>query len=416
MAQKITIAIETCFLFDQLKNRGVGRYGREIYQRLIKDGELNGQEVKILWLGFNDLQDNLNKLFEGNLPTYFAEIEFQSLGEPQLSSPLNNIRLLNSKIRPLIHKYQPDLYFAIYFERGLPVDLVPTIVTAHDAIPMRTGRFSSKPGLVGWLKGQFYKVMWYKQIKAAAIVTVSNTSKLELIKYGHLPEQNISVVYSGVSDIFFKPEASLGDWSVELPFDYLKSDYLIYDAGLEANKNIEELWQNFAALIAVKPDLKLVVTGNDFKPSNNIVTAENLNERAIKYTKLAKDLGIAQNIIPVGRVSEPTLVGLLKNAQAYVNFSDFEGFGFGPLQAMAAGVPAIISNNPCFVEVSGAASLVLNPSQVASNIEQILKVLTEQKTRQLLINKGTQHVQGFNWDNTWTETKAILSKVCASHL
>lgn len=416
MALKVTIAIETCFLFDQLQNRGIGRHGREIYKRLLVDGRLNGQEIKVLWLGFNDLAQNLECLFERNIPADLPEIEFVSLGKDKLSSPITNLRLYVGGIRPIVQKYSPDIYFAMYFERGLPVGLVPVVVTSYDAIPMRTKKFSSRSGIVGWLKGKFYKHMWYKQTQAAAIVTVSNTSKAELIDFGHLPAAKIKVVNCGISEIFFKNEAELGDWRHKLPASTLNADYLIYDGGLEANKNVDQLFRTFDTLLATLPSLKLVLTGNDFEPGVDIVSSKPKHSRAEMYRNLAIELGIESHIIPVGRVSEPALVGLLKHAKAYINFSDLEGFGFGPLQAMAAGVAPIISNNACFIEISGAASLVLDPENLSLNTEQILKLLTNQTVRNDLIAKGEQHIKQFNWDKSWSGNKLILEQVCASLL
>lgn len=419
MNSKRTIAIETCFLFDQMRTRGVARYGREVYQKLVTDPEFIQDNVKVYWLGFKNLEENLKALFLGEIPEKLLQIEFISLGEPLSSSPINNFRLFYTKIKPIILQIKPDLYFAIYFERGLPTKHTKVLVTTHDAIPIRTGKYSSKSGIINFLKGISYRHFWRMQRNAQAVITVSDTAKKEIIEFGDIPENIITRVYSGISNHFGKGLEELGAWQKDLPFNPNQTAYLLYDAGLEENKNIDLLFKNFAEILSLKNDLYLVITGGDFLPEatesnakiKNISTAEAKNNLAAKAKELAKALNISQNIIVTGRVSEDAVVGLLKKSQAYINFSNYEGFGFGPLQAMKAGAAAIISNNPCFIEVSGIASLVLNPKDIANNAKQILELINSAELKANLIQKGYTHVSQFSWEQSWKESKEVITSL-----
>lgn len=414
MSQPLTIAIETCFLFDQYSRRGIGRYAREIYKQLLQEEKIGDRQLHILWLGYKTLDRNIQELFDGQNPELPVRIEFVSLGRKKLSRPITNVWQYYTQIRPIIRKHRPDLYFATYFERGLPSDLVPTVITAHDAIPLRTGRFTARGFAMNWLKGKYYKHMWHKQKDAAMILTDSNTAAKELVNFGGLNSEKIEPVYLGISDIFTKPESDLGNWKTNLPFDPELSDYILYDAGFEDNKQVPKLFKQFKQLTAKLPELKLVITGREFTPDINILESRPNSRRARKLVTLATELGIAEKVIPVGQVSEPALVGLLKNAKAYINFSAYEGFGFGPLQAMRTGTPAIISDNECFQEVSAGGALIIDPNNPQINTDRIIELITNKELRQVQIKKGLQHTQNFTWYNTWQSTKALLERLCAS--
>lgn len=414
MSQPLTIAIETCFLFDQYSRRGIGRYAREIYKRLLQEEKIGDRPLHILWIGYKSLDKNITELFDGQAPELPVKIEFISLGRKKLSRPITNIWQYYTQIRPIIKTHKPDLYFATYFERGLPSELVPTIVTAHDAIPLRTGRFTARGLVTNWFKGKYYRHMWNKQKKAVMIFTDSNTAAKELVDFGGLDSEKIEPIYLGISDIFTKAETDLGNWKTNLPFDPELTDYIIYDAGFEENKQVPKLFEQFKYLVNKYPELKLVITGREFAPDINILESRPNSKRARKLVTLAENLGIASNIIPVSQVSEASLVGLLKNAKAYINFSAYEGFGFGPLQAMRAGTPAIISDNECFQEVSAGGALIVDPNNPAINTDRIIELITNKELHQTQIKKGLQHTQNFTWYNTWQSTKALLERLCAS--
>lgn len=406
------LAIETCFLHDQFYRRGIGRYGREMVARMLQHALQSDENLEIHLISFTDLP-NVLQLLElpatdqetllNSTPRSGFSLHFHSLGEARLSKPQVNIPLFLRKIRPLVKRIQPDAYFAPHFERGLPSDLVPTFAVAHDAIPLMNQQFSKQGKIINFLKGRFFQYMWDNLLDCKTVFTSSNISKHDLIKYGGLTEEQIEVVYLGISDVFLNADQlSLSDASSEVVKNVLSnsSPFLVYDAGFEANKNTDQLLQIFALMRKEINQLQLVVTGGDFNAS----TGEPLNERSERFMKLANELGVSNHVVTVGRVSEEELALLVKNALAYINMSGYEGFGFGPLQAMAAGTVAIISNNPCFVEISGEGSLVVDPDNVESAVNSALNLLQNESARNDLIVQGKKYAQGFTWAQTFGQT------------
>lgn len=402
------ICLDVTYLFDQYYRRGIGRYGIEMTNLFI-DAAINGS-TELHLIGFDSLAEVYRRLGRNDQP--FEKLRFHRLSGPTVSHPILNIFNYYLQLRPKIHELKPDLYYAFHFERGVPTDLVPTAVAVHDAIPLVTGQFSRKSKLVNWLKGMYYRrFMWQKLLDARYIFTSSQVSARELVEFGKLRPEVVNVVYLGISDIFRKQNLPTDKQLIAATlekYDLSNRPYLIYDAGFEANKNTGQLLEIFAQLKKQHPELYLVVTGTgfEFHSAGNFTAT---NERTQEFMSAARQLRISGAIVGTGRVSELELATLLANAEVYVNMSDYEGFGFGPLQAMAAGVPAVIADQPCFKEVSGAAAMLTNPYNVDESVEKLHKVLTDKELRGAQISLGQTHSEKFNWKQTFNQTWEICA-------
>jgi glycosyltransferase involved in cell wall biosynthesis len=102
------------------------------------------------------------------------------------------------------------------------------------------------------------------------------------------------------------------------------------------------------------------------------------------------------------------------NSHAYVYFSDYEGFGFGPVQAMAAEVPSIVNSSSCLPEITQGASMLVDTSDLKSVVESLEKIISEESIRSSLIEKGKSVAKTYNWTETATKTldelKALLER------
>ncbi len=429
----IRIAVDITFLQDQYAYRGIGRYGREMVRRLIQElTSKRVEEYELHLIGFGNLDENF-ALLEFNSKTHQPEnsstLKFHSLGRPVLSSPLRNLWLYYFKIKPLVKKIKPDLYYAVHFDRGLPTKLVPTVVAIHDVIPLVTNSFSAQGVHINFLKGLFYKFMWRKVRNAKLVFTSSHFSKKDLVNYGGLNEARVKVIYLGISDIFRKQNIPNNDKIVyETLFKFglqtrikagspVVPKYLLYDGGLETNKNTDQLLQIFAKLAVHIPDLLLMVVGKDFELKRQEEQEEHTryvtpqNERAERFIQQAVELGLENKLVPTGKVSESDLAILFSQAWAYINLSRYEGFGFGPVQAMAAGIPAIISNRSSFPEVAGDAGLVVDLDDDLKATAQILEMLSSDESRKEIVAKGLKLSEKYNWDNTFAESWQEITKL-----
>lgn len=415
------LMLDTTFLFDQYAKRGIGRYGKEILKRLIKVVfESKGWELHLV--GFLDLESNL---IEAGLTTFAIEefthpISFHTVGKPN-SSSIKNILFWESTMRPIIKDVNPDVYFGIHFERGLPSTSIlgrgldiKTVVTAHDTIPLINNSFSNRGIISNAIKKTFYKFMWSGVTSADAVFAPSENTKKDLITYGNVAEERIKKIYHGIDEIFYKENSSLSreeENEILETYGLLSKPYFFYDSGLETNKGIEELLEIFAEVSSTEsmPNA-LVITGASFKKGlgKQIISR---NEEGSNTLKLAEKLGVLHKIVATDKIPDEDLVVLLRNAEAYMYLSKYEGFGFGPLQAMAAEVPAIVANTSCLPEITDGGALLIDPENTKTAVEDVLFFLKNEKLLAERKKKGLEVVRRYNWDTATKELWQSIQKV-----
>ena len=104
----------------------------------------------------------------------------------------------------------------------------------------------------------------------------------------------------------------------------------------------------------------------------------------------------------------PTIYSL---AEGLVFPSFYEGFGLPILEAMACGCPVITSNVSSMPEVAGDAALLIDPKNTEAIAQAMASVISNEKLRKKLIEKGYEQVKKFTWDKTAEETLALYKQV-----
>lgn len=169
--------------------------------------------------------------------------------------------------------------------------------------------------------------------RAAAVVCVSR-AEAELV-LDHFPSaaSRISVIPNGVDASRL---AGAEPWPAQPP--------TILSVGrLERYKRVDRL---VAALRSVPEPTRLVVIGDG-------------PERA-RLETLTTDLGIAERIRFLGRISDADLARWLRTAQVFCSLSEHEAFGLAPAEALAAGATVVLSDIPAHAELAsdGPATLI----------------------------------------------------------
>jgi glycosyltransferase involved in cell wall biosynthesis len=235
------------------------------------------------------------------------------------------------------------------------------IVTLHDIAFLKNSAWFSKKFYY------FYRYLVPKIAKRALkIITPSEFSKREIIKYLHIPDHKIEVVHNSIPYEFNR--------LAQRNYARQDSDYLLTVGSIDPRKNLRKLISAFRSLESGK--FKLFVVGSD----SRIFSNENLREL----------VGEDKKIIFTGYVSDEELVGLYKNARLFVYVSLYEGFGFPPLEAMACGCPVLVSNSASFPEVCGDAAYYVNPYDEQDIARGIDHMLRNEKLREELIRKGLE--------------------------
>ena len=245
-----------------------------------------------------------------------------------------------------------------------------TIAVVHDLsqyhVPVKYDKFR-----------MFYikKVLPHYVRKAQSIVAISESTRSDLIKYWHIPEEKLSVVYNG-----FTPPAEV---KAE------KKKQILYISRIEhPGKNHLNLLKAFELL----PE--------DLRNSYNLVmpgAAWNGADAVFEYAKTSPCAGHFQfpGFIDIAKLPE-----YYAESAMYIFPSRFEGFGLSLLEAMHAGLPCACANNSSLGELGkGAAELFdpESPEEIAASMTKILSDVTYQQT---LSRQGKEKAARFSWQNT----------------
>ena len=245
-----------------------------------------------------------------------------------------------------------------------------TVAVIHDLsqyhVPVKYDKFR-----------MFYikKVLPHYVRKAQSVVAISQSTKRDLIKYWHIPEEKITVVYNG-----FTPPAAVNT-------DKLKQ--ILYISRIEhPGKNHLNLLKAFELLPEkLRKEYTLVMPGASWNGA----------ETVFEY---AKKSSCADRFNFTGFVDFAKLPELYAQSSMYVFPSRFEGFGLSLLEAMHAGVPCACSNNSSLGELGSGAAELFDPSSPQEIADAMQKILDAPEYQKELIQKGKDKSAKFSWQNT----------------
>lgn len=145
----------------------------------------------------------------------------------------------------------------------------------------------------------------------------------------------------------------------------------------------------------------ILYVGNDYPHKN-------LKRLILAFKRLNLDY---QLVLITNFVSDKQLDKLYKNASLFVFPSLDEGFGLPPLEAMKRGVPVVSSRAACLPEILGKAAIYFNPLDVNDMAEKISQVLSDNRIKKALIQKGFEQVKKYCWDKMTKQTLEIYKEL-----
>jgi glycosyltransferase involved in cell wall biosynthesis len=287
---------------------------------------------------------------------------------------------------------KPEVFFSPshYAPRFSPV---PTAISIMDLSYIHFPELFTKHDLYQLLTWTSYSAK-----KAHKIFTISNFSRDDIIKtYGKDPK-DVVTTYLGIKQILGSKQKALSMEELKKKFG-IDGNYILFVGTLQPRKNIAKLIEAFAKIKDKK--IKLVVVGKKGWLWEEIMQAPE------KY-------GVKERVKFLDFVGDEDLPGLYKNASCFVLPSLYEGFGLPVLEAMKYGCPVLTSNVSSLPEVGGDACLYFDPKSTDEIAQKIDQVISDEKLRQEMIEKGYNQVKKFSWEKTAKETLNVLEKLAKS--
>lgn len=278
-----------------------------------------------------------------------------------------------------------------------PLTPCRSIVTIHDCIHLMFPQYL--PNRLAYVYAR--ATMWMAAKRADRILTVSNASKRDILRFFDVPESKIAVIPNAIDERF--GEAPPDTEVVRVRERYqLDAQFVLYAGNIKPHKNVERL---IDALHRLHQDgfaeLRLLVIGDE-------ITRHAALRRAVHRYGLHKFVRFH------GFVPDQTLAVLYRLAAAFVFPSLYEGFGLPPLEAMASGTPVVTSNVSSLPEVVGDAAVLVDPYDAASIADGIRRVLTDEALRRELTARGLERARQYSWERSVRRIREIYGQVAAS--
>lgn len=253
-------------------------------------------------------------------------------------------------------------------------------ITVHDLSPTIT------PEFYNLRRRLWHKFLNYRQAyqRANIIFAVSEYTKQYLIRIYDVGAEKIKVVYPGIDHRVFNPEIDYFRLRSVRNRYSLPGEYILFLNTIEPRKNLVNLVKAFKSLDS---DAHLVIAGKKGWKYREIF---NQVRNSPKFAKIHY----------VGYLPEADKPAIIKLAKVLAYPSFYEGFGFQPLEAMALGVPTLVSQVTSLPEVTAEAAMQVNPYNVADIAAGLKAILENNSLRQSLIARGRQQAAKFNWEKT----------------
>ncbi len=287
-------------------------------------------------------------------------------------------------------------YFEPFFLTLPARSMFKTVVTVHDLTPL-----VFPADFPSGIKG---KIKWYIQKRRLgrinAIVTDSEASKKDIVRFTSIPSERIHVVYLAPSRVYRKVSS---DSFKEIKKKYdLPPKFALYVGDVTPNKNLPRLVE------AVKrANIPLVMVGSALVKKDYDLT--NPWNRDLK--KIQDMISSTSNVYCLGFVPTDELVVLYNMATVFVMPSLYEGFGLPLLEAMASHCPVITSREGSINEVVSDSAYFIDPHDSTSIAEGIAEVFKNEKLQKELVVKGEINMKRFSWKKTAEETLRVYKSV-----
>lgn len=352
----------------KIQDFGIGTYIRNLVRQL---AEIDHENRYVLFAGpqrgtaLSDLPENFRVVTE--------------------RSPAYSVRELLALSWKLF-RLKLDLYHATHYV--LPaISPCKVVVTIHDVIHLLYPEYL--PNRLAFFYAQ--RMIQRSLNRGDRILTVSNHTKADLVRYFETSNRKIQVIYNGVDDSF-RQKLATDDLERSLDELGLTRPYLLFVGNPKPHKNLDNVLKAYARARAIHAfEAPLVCVGDR-------------GNAAARLQVLANTLGIGERIKFLGHVPQEVLPAIYQGATLFLYPTLYEGFGLPVVEAMASGVAVVTSNSSSLKELAEGYAHLVNPHDVEGIAKAIAHCMADSDHRLALAKLGLRRASDFRWRRTAEKT------------
>lgn len=288
-------------------------------------------------------------------------------------------------------KARPDVFFTPghYAPRYCPVPLAISIMDLSFLHYPKLFRVPDLYKLSNWTKAAVSQ--------ANHIFTISQFSKSDIIRTYSIPEEKVTVTRPGFDkERFSRPVSAIQVERLKREYG-IEGKYFLYIGTLQPRKNLILLTRAFSKL--TDTTTKLVIVG----------------KKGWMYSDILSEgvrLGVSDRVIFTGYVKDDSIPVLLAGTTALVLVSLYEGFGIPVLEAMAMGIPVVVSQSTSLTEIASGVGIFVNPNQVKSITRGLTRALQlNEDQRNEISVKSKRQAKLYSWKKAAEVTLEVLHAI-----
>jgi glycosyltransferase involved in cell wall biosynthesis len=276
-----------------------------------------------------------------------------------------------------------DLFWSPHFIAPLlPIQAKKRLMTIHDLY-----HFAFYSTLTPFQKSYVSQVIPRAIRRADRIITVSDFSYEEILKFTEIEKEKIKRIYPGVC---IDQSSDLQAIDLFREKYRLKNKFILFVGNLRPHKNSHGLLRSFQLLKDLDLDLVLIAAkrGCDLKTDlERVFWYEGIPDEELKLFY---------------QLAETTVVP-----------SFYEGFGLPALEAMALSSPLVVSDRASLPEVCSDCALYADPDSPEEIANKIREIVTNSALRETLCNKGVERAKLFQWERCAQEHQEEIENLCS---
>jgi UDP-glucose:(heptosyl)LPS alpha-1,3-glucosyltransferase len=300
-------------------------------------------------------------------------------------------RQLQENIFSLVHSHERIFAADIFTLHG-----IPHRYWVHN---VRRKKMSLYDLATAWVEKKLVR-----EGKCKKFIAVSNLTKDIFLQEYNIDPEKVAVIHPGVNlDDYKTKDKELCRAQVRKEYGFSSGELIILFASMNFEiKGLDAIMLSLAKLKAKQHSFKLLVAGKG-------------NVR--KYTQMAREADIADDVVFTGMLSKEKLIRLYLASDMYIMLSKFDTFGMVVLEAMAAGLPVIISSHVGAKDIvqEGENGFIITDTSDADCIASKIGLLLNENIRRPLAEAAYHTAAQNTWDDVTKKYAAIYENLLAEH-